>query len=102
MVCEDDECTTDCNLSFDSSLSLHQNITNWQITHGRMHICQVVYERNDKTSKLLSSSEKESSACSANILNAIEMGADILRTTVGVQEMSEEERSYIRMRQQYQ
>jgi hypothetical protein len=114
-VLNEDENDNGNDISFDSKLTLTQNITEWQTKHGRMHICRAVYERtyttlantsSDLEMVKINSSGNEragasATATSANMLNSYEIVSDILLDTLRIQDMNEENRTDIRMRNNY-
>jgi hypothetical protein len=79
-------------ISFDSTLSLQQNIKEWEAVHGRMSMCSVVYERISAAGSTLPlpppppSQSASAAARSAHMLTAFEIGSDILHTTLSIQE----------------
>jgi hypothetical protein len=76
-----DDDNDDLVISFDSSLSVQQNIKEWQAVHGRMHLCKVIYER------IVPSSIPRAAARSADLLTALKIGADVLHTTLCNQDL---------------
>jgi hypothetical protein len=111
----EDEDDAERYFSFDSTLTLNQNIMQWQTEHGRLHTCRVIYERittppssttqvDSSKFKSKTSGENQQSATSAasvHMLNSFAMGADTLHTTLGIHDMSEEERTLLSMGRHY-
>jgi hypothetical protein len=124
----EDEDDPDEDFSYDSKLTLNQNIKQMQSDHGRMHVCRVVYERMsapphprapaysssisttaatglkesmtvEKGSQIDMSIEKFST--STHLRYSLELNSDILQTTLSMQDMSADERAFIRMRQHF-
>jgi nicotinic acid mononucleotide adenylyltransferase len=76
-----DDNDDDFIISYDSTVSLHQNIKEWQAVYGRMHMCTVVYERK------VQSAIPSADARSSHMLTTFEIAADILNMTLSIQDL---------------
>jgi hypothetical protein len=76
-----DDDNDEFTMYFDSKLSLHQNIKEWQAVHGRLHISRAVYER------ISPANIQTVTARSSHMLTAFEIATDILNMTLSIQDL---------------